>query len=159
MEELNRLPRELESSLSGESFRRRRRLVFPLLTTDSEGYPRASFLTPGELRANSARDIAVAVRGTGQTALNLIRRRRATLLYMYRGLSASVQLRAGRGRACDADPDRQVFPLKVVSVRLDRPSRREGRVSLLTGPAFTGPDAPRLFSEELFSELGRLSRL
>ncbi len=157
MEELDRLPRELEAALSGDSFRRRQRLVLPLLTTDPEGYPRASFLTLGEVRANSRTEIAVAVRGASRTALNLIRRRQATLLYMHRNLAASVQLRAGRGRVSEADPERQVFPLSVFRVRLDRASPREGQVSLWSGPRFSGRDALRLFSEELFAELGRIN--
>jgi hypothetical protein len=37
MPEFDRLPWEIERSLSGEAFRRRRRLVLPLLTTDAEG--------------------------------------------------------------------------------------------------------------------------
>lgn len=150
------MPRELTRALSGEAFRRRRRLVLPLLTADPEGYPRAALLTLSEVRAISATGLAVAVRTGSRTALNLIRRGSATVLYLSRGLAASVQARAGRGRPCVADPGRQLFPLAVVRVRLDEPSQAEGNVALLTGPTFTGRDGGRLFSEELFEELGKV---
>lgn len=156
MAEFDRMPRELEEALSGEAFRRRRRLVLPLLTTDPEGYPQAALLTLSQVRATSARGLAVAVSAGSRTALNLIRRGEATLLYMARGVAASIQARAGRGRACEADPDRQLFPLSVVRVRLDRPSPGEADVALLTGPTFTGSDGGRLFSDELFTELGKV---
>ncbi len=156
MKELDRLPWELEKALSGEAFRRRRRLVFPLLTTDAEGFPRAALLTPGEVRANSATQFTVAVLAASRTAVNLIRRRRATLLYMHRSVTASVQARAGRGRVCARDPERHLFPMAVHRVRIDHPAPEEGNVSLLAGPTFTGSDAARLFSPELFEELGRV---
>src|SRR5215471_11463182 len=133
MTELDRLPTELEQALSGEAFRRRRRIVLPLLTTDPEGFPRVALLTPGEVRANSATRLTVAVQSGSRTAVNLIRRRRATLLYMHRSGVAAVQTRAGRGRVYPGDPQRHLFPLTVHRVRIDRPSPKEGNVSLLTG--------------------------
>ncbi len=148
------MPRDLHVALGGEGFRRRRRLVLPLLTSDPEGFPRAALLTLGEVRANAPDELAVAVRAKSRTALNLVRRGSATLLYLHRGLTASVQTRAGRGRVCDFDPERQVFPLHVLHVRIDRPDPDEGNVELLTGPTFAGPDAKSLFSETLFQELG-----
>jgi len=148
------MPRDLHVVLGGEGFRRRRRLVVPLLTTDPEGFPRAALLTLGEVRANSPAEIAVAVRAESRTAFNLVRRTSATLLYLHRGLTASVQTRAGRGRVCDFDPARRVFPLSVLNVRIDRPDPDEGEVDLLTGPTFAGRDADSLFSETLFAELG-----
>lgn len=148
------MPRDLHVALGGEGFRRRRRLVLPLLTSDPEGCPRAALLTLGEVRANAPDELAVAVRAKSRTAANLVRRGGATLLYMNRGLTAAVQTRAGRGRVCDYDPERQVFPLRVVNVRIDRPDPAEGDVELLTGPTFAGPDSTRLFSETLFEELG-----
>ena len=149
------MPRAIEEALSGEAFKRRRRLVLPLLTTDPEGYPRAALLTLSEVRATSARSLAVAVSAGSRTSLNLIRRGQATLLYLTRGVAASIQAKAGRGRACGADPDRQLFPLSIERVRLDRPRPGEGNVALLTGPTFTGAGS-RLFSEELFEELGKV---
>jgi hypothetical protein len=156
MPEFDRLPWELERSLSGEAFRRRRRFVLPLLTTDAEGYPRVALLTPAEVRANSAKEITVAVLAASRTAVNLIRRRRATLLYLHRTIAASVQTKAGRGRASTRDPDRHLFPLAVHRVRIDRPNRMEGDVRLLSGPTFSGSDAGRIFSPELFDELGQV---
>ena len=154
MQELTALPRELERSLGGEAFQRRRRIVLPLLTADPEGFPRAALLTAGEVRALSAGAIAVAVLGASRTALNLIRRRQATLLFLQRNLAASIRLRAGRGRVCRSDPDRTLFPMAVFRVRMDAAAKREGRVALLSGPTFGGADASSLFSEELFAELG-----
>ena len=148
------MPRDLHVALGGEGFRRRRRLVLPLLTSDPEGFPRAALLTLGEVRANSPDELAVAVRAKSRTAFNLVRRGGATLLYLHRRLTASVQTRAGRGRVCDFDPERQVFPLHVVHVRIERPDPAEGDVELLTGPTFAGADAMQLFSETLFAELG-----
>jgi hypothetical protein len=148
------MPRDLHVALGGEGFRRRRRIALPLLTTDPEGFPRVALLTLGEVRANSPDEIAVAVRAKSRTAFNLVRRGSATLLYMNRGLTASVQTKAGHGRACSVDPERQVFPLHVLHVRIDRPDPREGDVELLTGPTFAGPDADALFSDTLFAELG-----
>ncbi len=154
MPDLERMPRELHSALSGEGFRRRRRLVLPLLTTDPEGFPRVALLTLGEVRANSPAQISVAVMADSRTAFNLVRRTAATLLYLHQRFTASVQARAGRGRVCDCDPARRVFPLHVERVRVDRPASAEGDVGLLTGPTFAGSDAERLFSDTLFAELG-----
>ena len=79
--ELERMPRDLHTALAGEGFRKRRRMVLPLLTTDPEGFPRVALLTMGEVRANSASELAVAVRADSRTAFNLVRRGTATLLY------------------------------------------------------------------------------
>ena len=158
MPEFSRMPRDLETALSGEAFRRRRRLVVPLLTADPEGFPRVDLLALGDLRASSASSLAVAVIASSRTAYNLVRRKTATILYLQRQITASIQARAGRGRVCSADPDRRLFPLAVERVRIDRPAEAEGEVSLLTGPTFAGPDAERLFSEELFAELGKVAR-
>ena len=147
------MPRALHVALGGEGFRRRRRLVLPLLTSDPEGFPRAALLTLGEVRANAPDELVVAVRAKSRTAFNLVRRG-SSLLYLNRGLTASVQTKAGRGRVCDFDPERQVFPLHVLHVRIDRPDPNEGDVELLTGPTFAGVDAGSLFSETLFAELG-----
>jgi hypothetical protein len=152
--ELSRLPSALVRALGGDAFRRRRRTVLPFLTADPEGFPRAALLTPGEVRANSSTLMSVAVIAGSRTAINLIRRRQATLLYMQRGIAASIRLRAGRGRASRHDLDRTIFPLSVFRVRLDVPAHSEGAVALLSGPTFTGRDAASLFSEELFEELG-----
>jgi hypothetical protein len=157
MPDLPRIPRDLQAVLSGEGFRRRRRLVLPLLTTDPEGFPRVALLTLGEVRANSPSQLAVAVRARSRTALNLVRRGTVTLLYLHRNMSASVQARAGRGRVSTADPARRVFPLAVESVRVDRPAETEGDVALLTGPTFAGEDADRLFSDDLYAELGKVT--
>jgi hypothetical protein len=81
----------------------------------------------------------------------------ATILFLDRGITATIQARADRGRVCDTDPRRRLFPLDVESVRLDRPAEGEGDVALLTGATFTGRDAARLFSEELYAELGRVA--
>jgi hypothetical protein len=150
------MPRDLHLALSGEGFRRRRRLVLPLMTTDPQGFPRVALLSFGELRANSTTELAVAVLGGSRTAFNLVRRGVATVLYLNRQMTASIQARAGRGRVSTADSARRIFPLAVERVRLDRPANAEGDVSLLTGPTFAGRDAGRLFSEELFEELGKV---
>lgn len=155
MPDFSRMPRDLEAALSGVGFRRRRRLIVPLLTTDPEGFPRVALLTFGELRANSSTRLAVAVMAGSRTAFNLVRRGTATVLYLQRSMTASIQARAGRGRVSSADPARRIFPLAVERVRLDRPAEAEGEVSLLTGPTFTGRDAGRLFCDELFAELGK----
>ena len=128
-------------------------MVLPLVTVDPEGFPRAALLTAGEVRALSAGSISVAVLAGSRTALNLIRRRQATLLYMQRNLAASIRLRAGRGRTSRHDPDRTIFPLAVFRVRIDAAGKREGKVALVAGPLFGGADALSLFSDELFSEL------
>jgi hypothetical protein len=131
-------------------------MVLPLLTTDPKGFPRVALLTMGEVRANSPSELAVAVRAGSRTAFNLVRRGTATLLYMNRRITASVQARAGHGRVCGTDPGRRLFPLRVERVRIDRPAPEEGRVALLTGPTFAGADANGLFSDELFAELGKV---
>ncbi len=153
MQEMTALPPQIARSLGGEAFRRRRRIVLPFLTADPEGFPRAALLTAGEVRALSPGAIAVAVLGASRTALNLIRRRQATLLFLQRNLAASIRLRAGRGRVCRWDPDRTLFPLAVFRVRVDAASPREGKVALMSGAMFGGADAAGLFSEELFAEL------
>lgn len=155
MPEVNRLPRELVELLSGKAFRARKRLALPFLTLDPEGYPRAALLTLSEIRAASATDLRVAVQSGSHTAANLIRRQKAALYYLARNRVAWIQVAAGHGRTCDADPERQIFPLTVWRVRVDRPSSREGSIELLSGPTFSAACGREVFSEELFEELGR----
>lgn len=152
--ELQKLPREIEFALSGSGFRTRRRLAVPFLTVDPGGFPRAALLTLGEIRARSRVSLAVAVRAGSRTAANLIRRRTATLLYLARNQAVWIQTRAGRARVSDADSDRQIFPLAVVNVKVDRPPADEGAVALAAGPTFTARGSERLFSAELYAELG-----
>jgi hypothetical protein len=153
--ELDRLPAEVHRALSGAGFRARRRLALPFLTVDPGGFPRAALLTLGEVRARSPREIVVAVRGGSRTAANLIRRKTATLFLLARNQAVWIQARAGRGRVCDFDPERQIFPLAVVLVKVDRVAPGEGGTTLAGGPTFTARGADRLFSDELFAELGR----
>jgi hypothetical protein len=155
MPEFDRLPRVLVEILSGKAFRARKHLALPLLTIDPEGFPRAALLTPSEVRATSPTDLRVAVQAKSLTAANLIRRQKAALYYLAANRVAWIQASAGHGRVCDADPDRQIFPLAVFRVKVDHPSLREGAARLLCGPTFSDADGAGLFSEELFEELGR----
>ena len=157
--ELDRLPVEIQFALSGAGFRARRRLALPFLTVDPGGFPRAALLTLGEVRAQSRTLLAVAVRAGSRTAANLIRRKTAMLFYLARNKAVWVQVKAGRGHVSDFDPDRQIFPLAVVRVKVDRSLPEEGAVALAGGPTFTAAGADRLFSEELFDELGRRDRV
>lgn len=151
--DLDRIPRPLELAMAGEGFRRRRRLALPLTTPDPDGCPRVALLTLGEVRAVSPFQLIVAVLAGSRTAVNLIRRRRGTLIVLQRGLAAYIQARAGRGRASLSMPERHIFPLTVIRVRLDSPTRDEGPVELLSGPTFSRR-GEGLFSEDLFEELG-----
>lgn len=155
MPESDRLPRELVEVLSGRGFRARRRLALPLLTIDPEGFPRAALLTLSEVRATSSTSFRVAVQSKSLTAANLIRRQKAALYYLAADRVVWVQASAGHGRICGADPDRQIFPLTVFRVKVDRASPREGGVRLLAGPTFSASGDLEFFSEELFEELGR----
>ncbi len=155
MPEFDRLPRDLVEILSGKAFRARKRLALPFLTIDPEGFPRAALLTLSEVRATSPTSLCVAVQSKSLTAANLIRRQKAALYYLARNRVAWIQASAGHGRVCGADPDRQIFPLTVFRVKVDRASPREGAVTLLSGPTFPAAGGPELFSEELFEELGR----
>ncbi|HEV8608705.1 MAG TPA: hypothetical protein VGS98_01365 [Thermoanaerobaculia bacterium] len=150
--ELQKLPREIEFALSGVGFRARRRLALPFLTVDPGGFPRAALLTLGEIRARSRTVLAVAVRAGSRTAANLIRRRTATLLYIARNQAVWVQMKAGRARTSDFDPDRLIFPLSVVLVKVDR-ATEEGAAALAGGPTFTSRGSERLFSDDLYAEL------
>ena len=152
--ELDQLPREIQFALSGAGFRARRRLALPFLTVDPGGFPRAALLTLGEVRARSRREIVVAVRAGSRTAANLIRRRTATLLYLARNHAVWVQAKAGRARVSDVDPDRQIFPLSIVNVKVDRPTAEERPAALAAGPTFTLRGSENLFSDELYAELG-----
>ena len=80
------------------------------------------------------------------------------LFYLARNKAVWVQGKAGRGRVSLFDADRQIFPLAVVRVKVDRPLPEEGAVALAGGPTFTTGSGDRLFSEELFEELGRRER-
>jgi hypothetical protein len=151
------MPPDIQAALSGAAFRRRRRLIVPLLTADPEGFPRVALLTLGEVRASSPVRLAVAVMAGSRTAFNLVRRETATVLYLHRRATASIQARAGRGRVSSVDPGRRIFPLDVERVHLDRPGAAEGDVTLLAGPTFTGRGADRLFSDELYTELGKVA--
>ena len=153
--ELDRLPAEIQFALAGAGFRARRRLALPFLTVDPGGFPRAALLTLGEVRAQSRTLLAVAVRAGSHTAANLIRRKTAMLFYLARNKAVWVQGKAGRGRVSLFDADRQIFPLAVVRVKVDRPLPEEGAVALAGGPTLSTGSADRLYSEELFEDLGR----
>jgi hypothetical protein len=153
MAESGQMPRELAEVLAGKAFRARTHVALPLLTIDPDGFPRAALLTPSEVRATSRTQICVAVQAGSRTAANLIRRQKAALCYMARNFAAWVQVTAGHGRTCDTDPERQIFPLTVFRVKVDRPTRHEEDVELLSGPTFSSPEGKELFSEELFAEL------
>jgi len=155
MPESDRLPRELVEILFGKGFHARERLALPFLTIDPEGFPRAALLTLSEVRATSPTSLCVAVQSKSLTAANLIRRQKAALYYLGRHRVAWIQTSAGHGRVCSADPDRQIFPLSVFRVKVDRAGSREGAVRLLSGPAYSAVGGLDLFSEELFEELGR----
>jgi hypothetical protein len=155
MPEFERMPRELQEILSGKGFRSRKRLALPFLTVDPEGFPRAALLTLSEVRAISPEGLCVAVQAGSRTAANLIRRQKAAICYLARNRAAWIQATAGHGRTCDADPERQLFPLAVFRVKIDRARPREGGIELLSGPTFAAAGSRGLFSEELFEELGR----
>ena len=149
------MPRDLEILFSGKGFAERHGCALPFVTVDPGGYPRAALLSFGEVRAHSGKRLSVAVRTRSHTAANLIRRPQAMLYYMSRGGCVLVQARAGHGRACDCDPDRQIFPLSVFRVKVDRASLQEGPVEILTGPLFSAAEPDRIFSQPLFEELGK----
>ena len=153
MAEFDRLPRELEEMLSGKGFRARKRLALPFLTVDPEGFPRAALLTLSEVRANSRNALCVAVQAGSHTAANLIRRQKAALYYLARNWTAWIQATAGHGRTSGADPDRQIFPLAVFRVKVDRSGPREGDVALTSGPTFAARGSHPFFFPELFEEL------
>jgi pyridoxamine 5'-phosphate oxidase-like protein len=155
MAEYDRLPRQLERILSGKGFRERKRLALPFLTVDPEGFPRAALLTLSEVRALSPTQLTVAVQSGSHTAANLIRRQKAALCFLARDCAAWIQATAGHGRGCDADPERQIFPLAVYRVKLDRGTAGEEEVGLLAGPTYSCPDGREDFSEQLFAELAR----
>jgi len=150
-----RIPEQLQLLFSGEGFAQRHGVALPFVTVDPEGYPRAALLSFGEVRARSRRELVVAVRAGSHTAANLIRRRAAMLYYLGRHCAIWVQVRAGQGRSSTSDPERQIFPLSVVRVKVDEAGPGEEGVSLLTGPIFTAAEPDRIFSEQLFEELGR----
>jgi hypothetical protein len=153
--ELERMPKELEALFSGEGFAARHGVALPFVTVDPEGYPRAALLSFGEIRARSRQKLAVAVRTGSHTAANLIRRRTAMIFYLARGNAVWLQVRAGRGRTCMFDPNRQIFPLTIVRVKSDAAGPDEGDAQLLTGPILTSSQPDRIFSVPLFEELGR----
>jgi hypothetical protein len=155
MSELEKMPRDLEALFSGRGFAQRHGCALPLVTVDPGGYPRAALLSFGEIRAQSRTQLTVAVQTRSQTAANLIRRPQAMLYYLGRDYCAFVQASAGRGRACDCDPDRQIFPLAVFRVKVDQPGPEEGDVEVLTGPLFSAANPDRIFSQPLFDELAR----
>ncbi len=155
MPELSRIPDQLQSLFSGQGFSQRHGVALPFVTVDPEGYPRAALLSFGEVRAISRRELVVAVRAGSRTAANLIRRRVAMLYYLGRHSAIWVQVRAGRGHVSTADPERHIFPLSVVRVKVDEAGAGEEGGSLLTGPIFTVAEPDRIFSEQLFEELGR----
>jgi hypothetical protein len=155
MAELEKMPRDLEILFSGKGFTERHGCALPLVTVDPGGYPRAALLSFGEIRAHSGKRLSVAVQTRSHTAANLIRRPQAMLYYMSRRYCAYLQTRVGHGRSCDCDPERQIFPLSVFRVKVDRAMLREGPVEILTGPLFTAAHPDRIFSQPLFDELGK----
>jgi len=153
--ESSRLSPELLRLLGEEGFRARRKLAIPLLTCDPEGIPRAALLCFSEVRALSPRRLAVAVSSGSRTEANLIRRPGATLLVLDAGASVSIRAQAGKARVSRAQPDRKIFPLRVVGVKEDEPLPGEKRAAIANGPRFAGPRADTVFSPSLFEELAR----
>jgi hypothetical protein len=153
MAELAKLPPDLATLFGGKGFATRHGLILPLVTVDPEGYPRAALLSFGEIRARSRSEIAVAVRSGSRTAANLIRRPAAMISYLGRHRAVWVQARAGRGHPSACDPEKQIFPLSVVRVKIDAADSAEGAVSIVTGPIFTAREPDRVFSKQLFEEL------
>jgi hypothetical protein len=155
MPEFERMPVELHKILSGRGFRARNCLALPFLTVDPEGFPRAALLTLSEVRATSREQLSVAAQAGSRTAANLIRRKKAALCYLARNWAAWIQTTAGHGRICNTDPERQIFPLTVFRVKIDRARPSEAGIGLLSGPTFAESGSRELYSEELFEELGR----
>lgn len=155
MPESSKLSPELVRLLGEDGFRARRKLAIPLLTCDPEGTPRAALLCFSEVRALSPRRLAVAVSSGSRTEANLIRRPGATLLLLDAGASISIRARAGKARVSLSQPDRKIFPLRVVGVKEDEPLAGEQSVAIANGPRFAGPRADSLFSPSLFDELAR----
>jgi flavin reductase (DIM6/NTAB) family NADH-FMN oxidoreductase RutF len=153
MPEFERMPIELHKILSGKGFHSRKCLALPFLTVDPEGFPRAALLTLSEVRAISREGLSVAVQAGSRTAANLIRRQKAAVCYLARNWAAWIQTTAGQGRTCDADPERQIFPLAVFRVKIDQARTSEAGIELLSGPTFAAAGVRELFSEELFEEL------
>lgn len=158
MPETSRLSPELVRLLGEEGFRARRKLAIPLLTCDPEGIPRAALLSFSEVRAISPRRLAVAVASGSRTEANLIRRTGATLLVLDAGLSVSIRSQAGKARISEAQPDRKIFPLRVVGVKEDEPLPGEQHAAIANGPRFAGPHSDSVFLPALFEELGRPER-
>ena len=153
MPETSRLSPELVRLLGEEGFRARRKLAIPLLTCDPEGIPRAALLSFSEVRALSARRIAVAVASGSRTEANLIRRTGATLLVLDAGLAVSIRSQAGKAHVSHSQPDRKIFPLRVVGVKEDEPLPGEKQVAIANGPRFAGARAESVFLPALFEEL------
>lgn len=156
MPETSRLSPALVRLLGEEGFRARRKLAIPLLTCDPEGIPRAALLSFSEVRALSPRRLAVAIASGSRTEANLIRRTGATLLVLDAGLSVSIRSQAGKARISEAQPDRKIFPLRVVGVKEDEPLPGEQQVAIVNGPRFAGARAESVFLPALFEELARL---
>ena len=139
--------------LGEEGFQTRRKLAIPLLTCDPQGTPRAALLSFSEVRALSPTRIAVAVSSGSKTEANLIRRGGATLLVLDAGLSISIRAHAGKARVSVAAPEKKIFPLRVLGVKVDEPLPGEKTVAIANGPRFAGANAEALFSAPLFDEL------
>ncbi len=77
------------------------------------------------------------------------------LYHLGRHSAVWVQASAGRGHVSTSDPERQIFPLSVVRVKVDEAGSGERSVLLLTGPIFTAAEPDRIFSGQLFEKLGR----
>ncbi|HET9794254.1 MAG TPA: hypothetical protein VFS34_07315 [Thermoanaerobaculia bacterium] len=153
MPESTKLSPELVRLLGEDGFRARRKLAIPLLTCDPEGTPRAALLAFSEIRALSPRRMAAAVASGSRTEANLIRRPGATILVLDAGLSVSIRCEAGKAHVSIAQPDRKIFPLRVVGVKEDEPLPGEQNVAIAAGPRFAGPRANEVFLPALFEEL------
>jgi hypothetical protein len=153
--ESKKLSPALTRLLGEEGFQARSKLAIPLLTCDPEGIPRSALLSFSEVRALSSNRIAVAVSSGSRTEANLIRRAGATLLLLDAGISVSIQAHAGKARVSIAAPEKKIFPLRVLGVKVDEPLPGEQNVAIANGPRFAGTRAESLFSPALFDELAR----
>lgn len=106
--------------LDGNELDKKEREAMMLLSVCEDGWPHAAMISVGEIFALNKEELKLALWPKTQTAANLLRTRRATLVAIHKGKAHYIRLKLDPLPTLkDAKYNRERFAAKVVSVKED----------------------------------------
>lgn len=106
--------------LDGNHLENKQHEAMMLLSVSEEGWPHAAMISVGEIVAVNKKELKIAIWPQTQTAANLLRTKKATLVAINKGKAHYIRLKLDPLPALkDAKYDRERFTAKVVSVKED----------------------------------------